>query len=127
MKKRYEYLSPDLTPLIDVVFILLIFFIVTSSFKEDKFVLDLTLPSSNSIKKVIKKKNISIEVNQKYYAYMGEKISFIQLKNTLESLSDKTKLVNIHIHKDVRYKKVIKILDLLQYNKLNNISFVTTN
>ena len=58
---------------------------------------------------------------------MGEKISFIQLKNTLESLSDKTKLVNIHIHKDVRYKKVIKILDLLQYNKLNNISFVTTN
>ena len=40
MKKRYEYLSPDLTPLIDVVFILLIFFIVTSSFKEDKFVLD---------------------------------------------------------------------------------------
>ena len=127
MKKRYDYLSPDLTPLIDVVFILLIFFIVTSSFKENKFVLDLTLPSSNSIKKVIKKKNISIEVNKKYYAYMGKKIKLIDLENKLKKIKDKKLYINIHIDKEVPYKKVIKILDILQLNQLNNISFITTN
>ena len=34
--KRREPLNPDITPLIDVVFILLVFFIVTSTFKKDE-------------------------------------------------------------------------------------------
>jgi biopolymer transport protein ExbD len=33
--KRREHLGLDLTPIIDVVFILLIFFIVTSVFKKE--------------------------------------------------------------------------------------------
>lgn len=34
MRKRRETIAPDLTPMIDVVFILLIFFIVSSVFKK---------------------------------------------------------------------------------------------
>lgn len=125
MKKRHEYLSPDLTPLIDVVFILLIFFIVTSSFKDDKFVLDLTLPQSSSSKKIIKKQTISIEVNKKYLAFMGEKLSIEKLQKKLEKIKDKSKQININIHEDVAYKKVVSILDILQLNSLNNVAFVT--
>jgi len=32
--KRREYISPDITPLIDIVFLLLIFFLVSSVFKK---------------------------------------------------------------------------------------------
>ena len=44
--KRREPLTPDLTPLIDVVFILLIFFIVSSVFKKEELALMLSLPVS---------------------------------------------------------------------------------
>jgi len=127
MKKRYEYLSPDLTPLIDVVFILLIFFIVTSSFKSDKFALDLTLPNSSSKQKVINKKQINIEVNKKYIAFMGTKVKLIDLQKHLEKIKDKSKSININIDQDVPYKKVIEVLDILQLNSLNNIAFITKN
>ena len=46
--KRRESLSLDLTPVIDVVFILLIFFIVTSVFKKEELALMLDLPTSNA-------------------------------------------------------------------------------
>jgi biopolymer transport protein ExbD len=46
--KRREALVPDMTPLIDVVFILLIFFIVTSVFKKEELALLLNLPDSQA-------------------------------------------------------------------------------
>jgi len=45
-RHRREQLSMDLTPLIDVVFLLLIFFLVTSVFKKDELALLLKLPKS---------------------------------------------------------------------------------
>jgi len=125
MKKRFEYLSPDLTPLIDVIFILLIFFIITSSFKKDNTVLKLELPSSNSTSKVIDKKNINIELNKKFISYKGEKINLISLQKELEIIKDKKQSIMINIDKDVPYNKVIELLDILQLNNLNNIAFVT--
>jgi len=125
MKKRFEYISPDLTPLIDVIFILLIFFIITSSFKKDNSVLKLELPSSNSTTKVVDKKNISIELNQKYLAYMGKKLTVVKLQKELELIKNKKQSIMIKINKDVKYNRVVELLDLLQLNNLNNIAFVT--
>jgi biopolymer transport protein ExbD len=125
MKKRFEYLSPDLTPLIDVVFILLIFFIITSSFKKDNTVLKLELPNSNSTTKVIDKKNITIELNKKALAYMGKTLTLTQLQTKLEKITNKKQAIMINISKDVPYNKVIELLDILQLNNLNNIAFVT--
>jgi len=125
MKKRFEYLSPDLTPLIDVIFILLIFFIITSSFKKDNTVLKLELPSSNSTSTITNKKNITIELNKKYISYKGQKINFVSLQKELEKVNNKQQSIMINIDKDVPYNKVIELLDILQLNDLNNIAFVT--
>ncbi|MFV7791617.1 ExbD/TolR family protein, partial [Aliarcobacter lanthieri] len=46
--KRREPLGLVLTPVIDVVFILLIFFIVTSVIKKEQLALMLDLPASNA-------------------------------------------------------------------------------
>ena len=60
MKKR-EILTPDITPLIDVVFILLIFFIVSSVFKKDELALVLNLPTSSAQEIELKQKELIIE------------------------------------------------------------------
>jgi len=125
MKKRFEYLSPDLTPLIDVIFILLIFFIITSSFKKDNTVLKLELPSSNSTSTITNKKNITIELNKRFISYKGQKINLVSLQKELEIIKDKKQSIMINIDKDVPYNKVIELLDILQLNNLNNIAFVT--
>ncbi|MFY4744115.1 ExbD/TolR family protein, partial [Aliarcobacter butzleri] len=60
--KRREALSLYLTPVIDVVFILLIFFIVTSVFKKKELALLLDLPTSNAKEMEVKEEQIFIEL-----------------------------------------------------------------
>ena len=68
--KRRESLGLDLTPVIDVIFILLIFFIVTSVFKKEELALILDLPTSSAkemkiddeqIQLLIKNSNLTAE------------------------------------------------------------------
>ena len=126
MKKR-EQLSLDLTPLIDVVFILIIFFLVTSSFKQKEFALNLTLPAANAKQIEIEKKQLHIEVNEENLSYMGEKITFLGLQIKLEKITNQKLPIIVKIDKKVRYDRVIEVLDLLQLNNLNNIALQTTN
>jgi len=124
MIKR-EQLSLDLTPLIDVVFILIIFFLVTSSFKQKDFALNLTLPDAKASQIKIKKEQINIEVNEKDLSYMGNKITFLQLQAKLEKIKNQKSPIIVKIDKKVRYDRVIEVLDLLQLNDLNNIALQT--
>ena len=48
MAKRTRRIRPDMTPLIDCVFLLLVFFLVTSVFKQDESVLKLILPETQT-------------------------------------------------------------------------------
>ncbi|MDX9744563.1 MAG: biopolymer transporter ExbD [Arcobacteraceae bacterium] len=124
--KRREPLTLDLTPLIDVVFILIIFFIVTSSFKKENYALNLTLPQGANSSKVIEKKMVTIELDEKNLAYNGEKIDFIQLQEKLELIKNKQDAITVKIDKSVPYQKVVELLDILQLNNLSNLSLVTT-
>jgi len=54
--KRREHIAPDLTPLIDVVFLILIFFMVSSTFKKEELALLLTLPMPKAPHKRSKKR-----------------------------------------------------------------------
>ena len=126
MKKR-EILTPDITPLIDVVFILLIFFIVSSVFKKDELALVLNLPTSSAKEIELKQKEIIIELNH-------EKLAIYSKENTLESLEeemmkidDKQRNIIFKIDKEVKYEKIIEILEILQKYQLFNISLITEN
>jgi biopolymer transport protein ExbD len=123
--KRREAINPDLTPLIDVVFILLIFFIVSSVFKKEELALMLNLPASLAKEAKIQSKQINIELNNKTLAYLGQKLTFIQLDIKLSKVTNKQKPVIVRIDKTVPYSKVVKILDLLQKYSLNNLALIT--
>lgn len=114
----------DLTPLIDVVFLLLIFFIVASEFKKNETVLNLSLPNSASKQKVVEKKEIMLEVSKDEFAFNAKKQSLEELKVSLEKLKKDTPLT-VKIDKEVKYERVVKLLDILNKLNLSNLLLVT--
>ena len=124
MKKR-EILTPDITPLIDVVFILLIFFIVSSVFKKDELALVLNLPTSSAKEIELKQKEVIIELDKNKLAIYGKEVSITNLEEEISKIKDKQRNIIFRIDKEVKYERVIKILDLLQKNELFNISLLT--
>lgn len=123
--KRREQLGIDLTPVIDVVFILLIFFIVSSVFKKDELALILDLPEANAKATEIKDDQIFIELNENKLAIKGIEVSFESLEANLQEIKDNKKAVIVRIDKNTKYERVIKVLDLLQKYNLNNLALVT--
>ena len=126
MTKRREPLTPDLTALIDVVFILLIFFIVSSVFKKEELSLQLSLPTSSSQKLEVEVRQINIELGIEKIAFGGVELDFDSLGKELSKVTKKDKPIIIRIDKKVPYERVIKILDLLQKYSLNNLALVTS-
>ena len=124
MKKR-EILTPDITPLIDVVFILLIFFIVSSVFKKDELALVLNLPTSSAQEIELKQKELIIELNSDKLAVYGKEITLELLEQEIAAIEDKEKNIIFRIDKEVKYEKIIEVLEVLQKHQLFNISLIT--
>ena len=124
MKKR-EILTPDITPLIDVVFILLIFFIVSSVFKKDELALVLNLPTSSAKEIELKQKELIIELNSDKLAVYGKEITLELLDQEIAAIEDKEKNIIFRIDKEVKYEKIIEVLEVLQKHQLFNISLIT--
>lgn len=124
-KGKREALTFELTPLIDVVFLLLIFFLVSSVFKKEELALLLNLPKATQGKsEKVMKKFITIEMNENKLALNGKNMTMEQLEGELKIIK-KEQLVNLRVDGLVRYKKLIKVLDILQKYKLDNISLIT--
>lgn len=123
--KRREKLNIDLTPLVDVVFILLIFFIVTSVFKKEELALILDLPSSDAKEAKYEEKNITIELGPDKLAYKGKVVDLNELNLALMKVTNKKESVILRIDKSVKYQKVVEVLDVLQRHKLNNLALIT--
>jgi biopolymer transport protein ExbD len=126
MKKR-EILVPDITPLIDVVFILLIFFIVSSVFKKDELALVLNLPSASAQEIKLKEKEIIIELDHEKLAIYGKESSLEFLEEEIKKVEDKQRNIIFRIDKEVKYEKIIEVLGILQKYELFNISLITEN
>jgi biopolymer transport protein ExbD len=126
-KKRHrESLVPDVTPLIDVVFLLLIFFMVSTVFKSDELALLLHLPKTakgEAAKQI--KDSIKIELSTLDLAYNGKKVSFNGLDDLLSKISKKMTPIELRIDKEVKYEKVIKLIDKLKKYSLPNLALIT--
>ncbi len=125
MKRRRETLQADLTPLIDVVFLLLIFFLVTSAFKKEELNLMLKLPVAEQGQgQTEQQDNLTIELTNEKIIVNGSDATFADLPQMVEKYESDT-LVDIRADQDLKYKRLIRLLDLLQAAKLDNISLVT--
>lgn len=105
-----EEVNIDLTPLIDVVFMLLIFFIMTTTFSKP--VLDVILPSSKtaeSKESQTKELLISVTRDGKVY-YNNTLIKEDEIKNILDANTDK--MLNLYIDKSAPFQSFVNIIDI---------------
>ena len=86
-RKKRKIMALDLTPLIDVVFLLLIFFMVSTTFNKYGKI-DIELPSSTVVNQTKDSKiEIVIDKNEKYFAIVDGKTSEIDINNLGELLA----------------------------------------
>ena len=125
--KRRETINPDITPLIDVVFLLLIFFLVTSTFKKDELALLLNLPKANDGKASSKemKDRLIIELTKENLAVNNTEMSVEEFDKKIEILEDKTMPVILRADSQVVYQRLIEVLGILQKYKIPNLNLIT--
>lgn len=112
-RKKTTKVLIDISPLIDVVFILLLFFAVSTTFKEETG-LQLTLPSSSSKISKIKQKNVVIYITADGAYYMDKKkIEDDDLKGSIKKgleVSEKKEVI-IKADKKASYDRVYRAMD----------------
>ena len=124
MAKRTRRIRPDMTPLIDCVFLLLVFFLVTSVFKQDESVLKLILPETQTETKRDTPEGLYIELSETELAFNGQRGTSDELREKAAAVQNKKSPVAIKIDKGTTYERIAVILDILQVQKLYNIQLI---
>lgn len=108
----------DMTPMLDIVFILLIFFIVTTSFvKENGFLVEKSKASKSSN---TQSDNIMIHIDANDIVYFNTKIVDIErLPARIEHFiaNHATENIIFRPNEDTNYQKVVEVLDQLSQFK----------
>ena len=126
-----EELSIGLTPLIDVVFILLIFFMVTTTFnRSSELRIDLPEASASKSAEADKKLEIAIDAKGQYYINqvkvigVGRKTLYLALRKVVGGNRDRT--VVIKADAAATHQSVINAMDAAGRLGLNRISIATS-
>ena len=123
-REQEENYSLELTPLIDVVFLLLIFFMVSTVFVDFPRRMDITLPTSKAASDNEVVKNLEIEITKDKKIYIrGRRATLDQLERSLANLKKPQEVKTIiRADKDLSYGFVVKVMGLLQAAKVTDIS-----
>jgi len=123
LKRRRGELKVELTPLIDIVFLLLIFFMVATTFEDLSSSINIELPTSSS-KNIINVKSLEVRISEdlSYQIVTKDNEGKVALKDAAkdeikgildESLkSMKNKTVVISADKKVSYQSLVEVLDI---------------
>jgi len=147
-RQEEEEVSLNLAPLIDVVFLLLIFFMITTTFNKDN-VIDLTLPEANSQQEQPPEFTINITVskydeiiveddqtrfsgissggesNRKTRDDLSQRIdqAIELLKNENPILANTSPTIIIEADKAASHGRVIQLMDAISQLGINKIQF----
>lgn len=118
-----------MAPLIDCVFLLLIFFLVATTLKKIDEELPLTLPDAETTLEVQQPDEfivVSVDREGAYYLD-GKPVSMDVLQQSVreKARNNKDLKVRVDADRDIPFVKVMQILDLLRFEKLHNIGINT--
>ena len=119
-KKSRESAKLDLTPLIDVVFLLIIFFMVTTTFNKFGSV-QIDLPSS-TIQQTNKTKSIEIIIDKdgNYHISEDGKITQIQFSE-IDSYLKTAKEATVSADKNLKYQVIMDVITKIKENGVDNL------
>ncbi len=113
-KTRGILTTLDLTPVVDVVFNLLIFFALSLNFAATSGGINLKLPTA-STSEPIKSEQITINLTQEGKVYLNDKSSSMEkIRERLRNTEDKSSLVIIRADSSVVHGKVVETMDLVK-------------
>ncbi|SET33298.1 ExbD/TolR family protein [Thalassotalea agarivorans] len=121
--REEEEAAIDMTPMLDIVFIMLIFFIVTTSFIKEAGI-EVSKPNAaNQIK--FKNANIFIAVRDSGEVWMDKKrVDVERIKVNLEKLltEQPTDVIFIQADKGAKHSVVVKVMDAIKEAGVDRIS-----
>jgi len=117
----------DLMPLIDVVFLLIIFFMLTTSFRTIFQGIKVDLPTTTTKQERIEQ-NIIITITKDNVLYLDKaRVTTSKLVSLLKKkLGGKKALVMINADKLVRHGKVVEIMDLAKQAGADRVGILTS-
>ena len=127
---REDNIELNLTPLIDVVFLLLIFFMVSTTF-EKQSKLKLQLPDSSAVAEVQDQKSITIGIDAKGHYYINDRqvvnTSLDTLKIALEKITNGKKDMLVILKADAKtpHQSVVTAMDAAGQLGLVKLSIAT--
>ena len=130
LRKKSSEISLEVTPLIDIVFLLLIFFILNSQF-EKLTSMELNLPKVNSEQlDDTNGKNLVIEITAiEEIILNGQKLSeitFKSLNNHIKENFSQFSSAVISADSNTKYKYLVTIMDVLNRNNFETVEINAT-
>lgn len=124
--------SPEITPLIDIMFLLLIFFMLTTTFEKERSrdAIIAELPSAQQSRALDTKDVILVSVDENgSYGVNGNPCAGQSLGDVLSLLRKETadSVVLIAGHRGAPYQSIVYILDVLQSIGINSFSHEVTS
>ncbi|MDG2591737.1 ExbD/TolR family protein [Vibrio parahaemolyticus] len=121
-------LTPDLTPLLDIIFIVMVFLMLTAAVKLDS--LDVALPSTDSQAVAeVDKQSITVNIlkDEPYWAINGQ--TYIDWENftlaMLEESKSTDKPIVIGAEKTANIQSLVQLLGFLQENGIQATQLLT--
>ncbi len=123
-RDQEENYSLELTPLIDVVFLLLIFFMVSTAFVDFPRRMDIALPTSKASSEAQAAKNIEIEMTKDKAIFLnGKKVNLASLEQFLEKIKQPgERKALVRADKNLPYGEVVQVMGILQAAQVLDIS-----
>ncbi len=125
-RRNQRRVSLDIHPLIDVVFLLLIFFMVTTTFSERPG-MKLELPASETASsQSMQELTIVLTYDQRVF-FQGREIELANLSNLLEKALKRSseKMVIISADQRVEYGKVVAVMDIAKKSGARGLTIAT--
>jgi biopolymer transport protein ExbD len=117
----------DLAPLLDVVFILLIFFIVTTVFVKETGV-DVDKPTAVSTKQLQKSVLMIAITDSSEVMYAGTNIGIKGVRSTItQAIRSRIKPLVIQADKTVPTDLLVQVIDQAKLAGIKNVSIATVN
>ena len=125
-RPKDEELAVPMSSMIDIVFLLLIYFIITQKDEISEAHLAINLPSPGRGKPSDNKPQLlEIEVHENMYSLRGVSLSLPMLQETLKKFRDPDLTVIIKVSVQAKARDLVAVLDLCQGAGLSKMNVVT--
>ena len=122
IRHKKSSIAMDIAPLIDIMFMLLLFFILTSSFSRPS--IPLKMPEATN-KQKLKKEDIIISIDRDNNIYLNrQKVEFTELEDLLRQklVYSHEKRIIFQGDENILYKKFVKVIDIVKHSGAKEIN-----